>query len=67
MTVTYSPDGDRGDLERIYDRLRKRSYRRMKRAAVQGWPFGDVWMDEDHDAYVDGLRDGLTAVKEICE
>lgn len=67
-----------GPLGRIYDRLRKRSQRRLRRADLS-W---DIWWDDqqrlepleenepedmyavsDHAAYVAGLHDALYAVQ----
>jgi len=57
----------------IYERLRKRSYRRMLRsvAAWEDWldrpyedlltPEPEVYWEETHEAYVAGVRDGLKA------
>ena len=54
-TVTYDCGGeDRGELERIYDRLRKKSWRRA-------WRTGR-WFS--HENYIHGLKDALNAVKE---
>lgn len=46
-------------LNRIYERLRKRSYRRMRTSEFT-WS-GD-WGSLDHAAYVNGLHDALAEV-----
>ena len=53
-TVTYDSGTDRTELERIYDRLRKASWRRAQRTS---WFF-------DHPGYIEGLKDALNAVRE---
>ena len=65
----------RTPLSRIYDRLRKRSYRRAKAQAEQhGANIGDdieqakdyeMWSVYDHNAYRQGVLDTLTAVEEL--
>jgi hypothetical protein len=53
----------------IYDRLRKRSYRRgLNWARANGWQFVvkkeyDSWNAFDHAAYTQGVRDALNAVE----
>ena len=49
---------------RIYDRLRKRSYRRTKRIdyVVHGSIGITEWTGYDHEAYVAGVRDALNEV-----
>ena len=44
----------RNQLARVYDRLRKRSYR-------------SAWTEREHEAYVAGVRDALNAVKTLQE
>ena len=58
-TVTYDNGGwDRTELERIYDRLRKASWRRMD--CHYWWGPGVDY----HKAYIDGVKDALNAVRE---
>jgi hypothetical protein len=61
-----------GALGRIYERLRKRSYRKMVWFSKKLSPFGglvdmelgDYWYDSiDHEAYIMGVRDALQAVE----
>ena len=51
-TVTYDYGYDRGPLERVYDRLRKRSYRSSRAT-------------RDHAAYIHGVKDALNAIKNL--
>ena len=51
-------------LPRVYDRLRKRSHRRL-----YAWYFNEAlddpaWMGRQHAAYVAGVLDALNAVQE---
>lgn len=53
-TVTYDlGGGDRGDLERVYDRLRKRSWRRT-------FLTGRFYA---HEQYIHGVKDALNELK----
>lgn len=45
----------------IYDRLRKRSYRRYTKEG--DYPVD--WYEEDHTAYVQGVKDALNAQQEV--
>lgn len=65
--------GSTASLSRIYERLRKRSYRKLKEAARLTeiwWNIGDEtaldaivpWDHYEHLAYLDGVRDALNAV-----
>ena len=56
-TVTYD-HGDRTELERIYDRLRKASWRQTLRHL---WDY-DIFIG--HKYYIRGLKDALNAVRE---
>ena len=53
-------------LSRIYERLRKRSARKMKKPGANGFNAGWLeeleWMPADHKAYLQGVRDALNAV-----
>lgn len=46
------------ELKRIYERLRKRSYRRW---LADGYTL--LWQAEDHDAYIAGVRDALKEIQ----
>ena len=64
-TVTHSPQGDRGDLERIYDTLRKRSLRQLRRTRCSS-PHCPICKGRDgrqHAEYVRGVREALNTVK----
>ena len=50
MRVSYG----KGDLGRIYEKLRKRSYRRY-------------WVYPTHEAYVRGVREALEEVDSLAE
>lgn len=53
---------DRNIRRRVYDRLRKRSYRRTKAIdyVVRDGSIGlTEWTGYDHEAYVAGVRDAL--------
>ena len=54
-TVTYDHGADRTELERIYDRLRKASWR-------QYWQYDRSGTEHSH--YIRGLKDALNAVRE---
>lgn len=65
-----------GDLGRIYEKLRKRSYRRAVRSYQETFylsadQFGDwleentYWSDADHEVYVQGVRDALKEVSKL--
>lgn len=47
------PSYGRGPLGRIYERLRKRSYRKL-----------GIWKPASHAYYVRGVKDALDAVRE---
>lgn len=48
----------------IYDRLRKRSYRKMRLWSDDFYGLEDWHDHEQHTAYVEGVRDALNAVEE---
>jgi hypothetical protein len=48
----------------IYDRLRKRSYRKMRLWNDDFYGLEDWHDHEQHTAYVEGVRDALNAVEE---
>ena len=54
MSSTVTKGTDRNQLARIYDRLRKRSQRNILMDRTQ----------DEHHAYVAGVRDGLNAVED---
>lgn len=43
------------EVKRVYEKLRKRSYRNLDRRPM----YGGTWNVEDHEAYVEGVRDAL--------
>ena len=73
MAITNGTRRGGNEYARIYDRLRKRSYRYVGR---QIWPWfmnggensslGD-WYGIEHDAYVAGVRDALSLISAMQE
>lgn len=60
--MSFTKGNNRSDYARVYDRLRKRSYRRrvlsyFGHSAYQEW--------EEHACYVEGVRDALAAMEAI--
>jgi len=47
----------------LYERLRKRSYRRWRRAIDPRHPSIDEWWELDHAAYLAGVRDTLKELR----
>lgn len=58
-SVTYGS----GPLGRIYERLRKRSYRHYRRV-LSGFDPDSMLTAYGHVRYLDGVRDALRAVEE---
>lgn len=60
--MSFTKGNDRSDYARVYDRLRKRSYR-SRVAAWLGHTSYQEW--EEHACYVEGVRDALAAMEAI--
>lgn len=53
--MSFTKGNDRSDYARVYDRLRKRSYRSLAQ-----WTLGNR-----HKSYLAGVRDALDAMQQI--
>jgi len=60
QSIWTRASSQRDDARKLYDRLRKRSYRKL--SSDSETPVEQWWEHEDHEAYIAGVRDALNEI-----